>query len=71
VGVVSATRVVVTPAQHRQRHVELHAALDELFADYVRHHPAQVRFLDMPFRLLLTWAYEQTLTPTEDRQDAP
>jgi hypothetical protein len=59
-----------TPEPHRQRHVELHAALDELFADYVRHHPAQVRFLDMPLRLLLTWAYEQTLQPTEGAESA-
>lgn len=55
----------MTPEEHRQRHVELHQALDELFADYILHHPTQQGFVDMPFRLLLEWAFQQTKEPDE------
>ena len=58
------TRPVMTEAEHRQRHIELHAAVDELVADYLRQHrgalPSEVSVAD-----LLAWSYQQTLNPTE------
>jgi hypothetical protein len=54
----------LTPEEHRQRHIELHKALDELFADYIGHHPEEHHFLDMPFRKLLDWSAQQMVTPT-------
>jgi hypothetical protein len=55
----------LTPEEHRERHVALHRALDELFADFIRHHPAQRDYLQMPLDALLQWSFEQTLKPTE------
>lgn len=56
----------MTRDEHRQRHVELHRSLDELFADFIRHAPRdQHQFLDMPLSTLLSWSYQQTLEPTE------
>lgn len=54
-----------SPSEHHARHYELHMALDELFADYIRHHPDDTLFLDLPFRTLMEWSYKQTLNPTE------
>jgi hypothetical protein len=54
---------------HRLRHVELHRALDELLADYMRHHPEQNRFLETPIGTLLGWSHEQTIDPAEDPHD--
>jgi hypothetical protein len=56
---------MMTPEEHRKRHVELHAALDELWADYITHHPQEFRVSQMPLERLLTWSYEQTINPTE------
>jgi hypothetical protein len=55
----------MTPDEHRQRHIELHKALDELFADFILHHPGQHGFLTMPLRQLLDWSYRQTSTPDD------
>ena len=52
-----------TPEQHKARHVELHQALDELVADFIRHTkrlPSRTPLSD-----LLSWSFEQTLNPTE------
>lgn len=54
-----------TPEGHRQRHVELHKAMDELLADYMRNHRDQQSFLDMPFRQLMEWSHRQTIQPDE------
>jgi len=54
----------MSPEEHKERHKILHRHFDELFADYIDHHPKQVRFLEMPVRLLLDWSYEQTKNPT-------
>ncbi len=54
-----------TPSEHHARHYELHRALDELFADYIRHHPDDTHFLDLTFRAVMEWSYQQTLNPTE------
>jgi hypothetical protein len=56
-----------TREQHRQRHIELHHALDELFADFIRHAPRRrFAFLDMPVRELMEWSQQQTIEPTGD-----
>jgi len=48
--------------QHKRRHVELHARLDELLADYLVHHddkrPSNTTVME-----LATWSYEQTQNP--------
>ncbi|HUX57998.1 MAG TPA: hypothetical protein VMV77_13550 [Bacteroidales bacterium] len=53
-----------TEKQHRERHVELHKCLDELFADYISHHPDMIKFTETPLKDLLQWSYEQTKYPT-------
>lgn len=53
------------PEAHKARHKELHAALDELFADYISHHPDQSGFLNMPLIDLIDWSYDQTKNPDE------
>lgn len=66
----------MTPCQHQQRHVELHNALDELFADFISHHVMSENvsvsaegqkigqnFLQMPIIDLINWSYSQTLEP--------
>ena len=58
----------MTPEEHKQRHIELHKSLDELFADYISHHPEEIQFTKMPLIKLITWAYEQTKNPTEIKQ---
>ena len=56
----------MTPAEHKARHIELHRCLDELFADYIKHHPQQTAFTSMPFIDLLRWSAEQAMNPTEE-----
>lgn len=53
------------PAEHKKRHIELHKALDELFADFIIHYPNEIHFTQMPIIKLLEWSYQQTLEPTE------
>lgn len=48
---------------HRQRHVALHVALDELLADFIRHTSEPP--LQRPIIDLIQWNYGQTLSPTE------
>ena len=54
-----------TPEGHKARHVELHKALDELFSDFINHHPEQTAFTSMPLIDLLRWSNEQQHNPTE------
>lgn len=51
--------------EHKKRHIYLHKALDELFADYISHHPEQTKFTEMPVMNLINWSSEQTKNPTE------
>lgn len=54
-----------TPEGHKQRHIELHAALDELVADWISHTeslPSASTVLE-----LMRWSYGQTLNPTEPK----
>lgn len=63
----------MTPEEHKKRHCELHRAFDELFADYIKHHPDTTLFLDRPIRDLMEWSHRQTIQPDEDphvRRDA-
>lgn len=55
----------MTREEHRQRHVELHRALDQLFADYIQHHPDEQNFLAMPLKQLIDWSFMQTISPDE------
>jgi len=51
--------------EHLQRHKELHAALDELFADYIAHHVTGSGFLQMPLIELINWSSRQAKNPDE------
>lgn len=51
------------PETHRQRHVELHQAFDELIADYMRHHPGAY-LGDTSLLELIQWSHAQTQEPT-------
>jgi hypothetical protein len=55
----------MTPEEHKALHIKLHNALDELFADYIGHHPEQTLFLQMPVITLINWSHEQTISPSE------
>jgi hypothetical protein len=56
----------LTIEQHRKRHIELHKAVDELFADFISHHPDESGFTQKPIIELIEWAYKQTINPTEE-----
>lgn len=51
--------------EHRQRHIKLHRSLDELFADYITHHPDQSSFLDMRLGDFIEWSSQQTNEPPQ------
>ena len=53
----------MTLEQHKERHVQLQKALDELFADYILCHPDQHRFLQMQFGDFLNWSFKQITDP--------
>lgn len=55
-----------TYEQHRQRHKELHHALDELVADWLVETeglPSECSVME-----LLAWSYEQTVVPSDKRE---
>ena len=56
----------LTLEEHKKRHIELHKSLDELFADYISHHPDQVGFTTMPIKQLIEWSHRQTVKPDEE-----
>lgn len=58
----------LTAEEHRARHVELHKALDELFADFIEHHPHRGTFLDTSIRELIRWSCRQTERPDVGRE---
>lgn len=50
-------------AEHKERHVMLHGAIDELVADFIVHtrrRPSETTVME-----LMTWASEQRSNPTE------
>ena len=54
--------------EHKERHKLLHKMFDELFADYILHHPERRGFLNIPIKDLLEWAHQQTINPTEPKE---
>lgn len=49
---------------HRQRHIELHAALDELAADWALHQPLGGKvFSTATIMELIEWSHQQTIKP--------
>jgi len=51
--------------EHKQRHIELHKAFDELLADWIGHTeslPSKSTVMD-----LIQWSYQQTIEPTEEK----
>lgn len=54
--------MALLPKLHRQRHIELHQALDELVADFVRHNPDK-RLSEARVMELIEWSYRQTKDP--------
>jgi len=54
--------------EHRERHIKLHEALDELFADFVLHNKDK-RATQTPIVELISWSYKQTQNPTETNED--
>lgn len=52
---------------HRERHIKLHQAFDELFADYIDNHPDEIEFTKMKLNKLLDWSHDQTKKPNHPR----
>lgn len=63
-----------TKEEHRQRHLELHRALDELAADWALHHVKaaprygeQLKlFSNTTIEELMAWSHQQTIEPDEE-----
>lgn len=54
----------MTTEEHKQRHIELHRALDELVADFINHTeklPSTTTVME-----LVRWSHRQTQNPDED-----
>lgn len=52
--------------QHKQRHVELHKAVDELFADFIKNHPNLPSYINLPIVDLIIWSAQQTNKPDHE-----
>lgn len=61
----------MTPEHHKKRHEELHKAFDELFADYITHHPNQQGFISMPVLQLMAWSAKMAEAPDHEEQPEP
>lgn len=53
--------------QHKRRHITLHKALDELFADFIMHSGRKGSFTQAPILELINWSAKQSDEP--DHQD--
>lgn len=53
---------------HRAQHQRLHDSVDELLADYLRHHPNR-QPEDITALQLLAWSGAQSATPDEPREN--
>lgn len=60
----------MTSEQHKKRHEELHKNLDELFADYITHHPNQRGFTSMSIMQLLNWSAKMAENPDHEERSA-
>ena len=58
----------MTEKEHQEKHKKLHIALDQLFADYIDHHPLRCTFLNLTIGKLITWSSEQCENPTPNRE---
>lgn len=54
----------MTKEEHRERHIKLHKALDELMADFASH--TRRGFTDTSVMELMQWSYKQTQDPDPD-----
>ena len=55
----------MSPEEHRQRHVELHKALDELAADFISDEVNKGRlFSTTTIMELVQWSHQQTKHPS-------
>lgn len=52
----------MTRKEHRARHKMLHAFMDELVADFLRHNPT--KGLRSSLLELMEWSHSQTIEPT-------
>lgn len=52
---------------HKQRHIELHKAFDELLADFIAH--TKELPMDRKISDLMEWSYRQTLEPNHHEPD--
>ena len=53
--------------EHKKRHKLLHKMLDELVADFINHTtslPSKTSLME-----LMTWSHEQTIKPTEKKNE--
>ena len=62
---IRGNNMSLTKEEHKKRHIELHKYFDELFADFIQHHPKKSGFLDTTLKEFMEWSYQQTLNPTE------
>jgi hypothetical protein len=57
----------MTEAEHKQCHIELHKALDELVADCIRHDkyffPSKNSVME-----LIEWSHQQTINPEQSKE---
>jgi hypothetical protein len=54
--------------EHRQRHIELHRALDELIADFICHGRAGENLpSETTLDKLMRWSHQQTIRPADPR----
>jgi len=55
----------MTDEEHRERHIALHRALDELAADWMAQQPLGRLFSNTTIMELMQWSFQQTLQPTQ------
>ena len=65
---MSTKQPSLTHDEHRQRHVELHKALDELIADFLFHVRRKLPD-DTTIMELMIWSHQQTIEPWEFDKD--
>lgn len=55
----------MTEDEHRNRHIDLHKALDELIADWAAHQPkdSSKMYSNTTIAELMEWSYRQTSEP--------
>jgi hypothetical protein len=53
----------VTPEEHKQKHVELYRAFDELLADFIRNDKQMRKLSQIDVLTLMMWAVRQNREP--------